>query len=222
MDRDLRRPYDPRAMEHGPGRVPEKTVGVLWDINSGTPIGTCFAFLTTGLFLTAKHVIEGRSASDLEVHISGVGRLKTGRAWLHPEVDLALIRLRSGEFDKDSIDCFQLAESGLLALSTHVAVFGYALNGKEKQPEARWSEGYVQTILPGPSYEMSYASLPGVSGSPLMPENDRGRVVGVVNQNRNISFRQLSPGGETVCIASYATAVALHPLTDWLTGTGRY
>lgn len=218
MDRDLRRSDDSRAMGHGRGNVPAKTVGVLWDPDSGTPIGTCFAFRHPGIFLTAAHVVERRSASDLKVHVSRGRAFKIGRAAKHPEKDVAVLKLRSPGFSDDDFDCFELAEPprGTALFSEPVVSFGYALNNRSREPEPRWIQGHVQRLTMNGGYELSHPSLPGNSGSPVMLGSNHSDALALTHRNLNISYKDLSPEGNTVCLVSYAMAVALSPLADWL------
>ena len=219
MDRDVRRSNDSGALGNGPGGIPSNAVGVLWHPDSGTPIGTCFAYGCPGCFLTAAHVIRGKSASDLEILI-GAAHYKVGRATSHPTEDVAAVQLRPGFSD---FGRFRLAEApdGLFPLAKTVATYGYALNTKERRPEARWMFGHVQCHING-AYELSCPSFPGNSGSPVMPDNDCGSVLGLTFQSRNISYKLLSAedeengGNPPVVVASFAMAVALNPIADWL------
>ncbi len=226
MDRDLRRSDDPRAVGLGSGDAPGKTVAVLTLPDTGTPIGTCFAFQREGVFLTARHVLKNKSVSDLEVYDPYTDAFfRVGHAEQHPEADVAVVHLRPG-FPTGHLGCFQLAdtpgESGLFPLSQAVASYGYALNSKDQSAVTRWTQGYIQCHLPGgPRYELSYTSLPGNSGSPVMPGTERDRVLALIVSNRHVSYTELSDDSSEedrapVSHVTSAVAVALNPLADWL------
>jgi len=202
---------------------------VLWDPESGTPLGTCFAFRRPGIFLTAAHAVTkpGYSVSDLEVLVPNVGAFRIGRAIPHATMDAAVIVLRP-DTRAEALGYFQLAEPpeglSMFPPSQDVASYGYALNSHKCEPEARWRQGYVQCHIDAGAYELSYPSFPGNSGSPVMLSSDPGGVIALTYRSRNISYKNLSADDghddtddkTAICLVSYTLAVALNPISDWL------
>ena len=219
MDRDFRRPDDPRAVAHGSGAVPDKTIGVLYEPNAGTPLGTCFAFQRPGVFLTAAHNLEGQN--DIEVFLPDGRNFSVGRARRHKDVDVAVVELPQGS-NVDDLECLTLdpredGDMGLFPALQDVASCGYTLRSETHSVDMRWMQGHVQRHMNEDTcYELSYASFPGNSGSPVMPKSDINKVIALVSQGCNFSCK-VKNGGTTT--AHWTVAVALAPIENWLRST---
>ena len=147
MDGDGARPDDPRSVGDGRGGNAPPVVGGIREPQSGTLLGTCFPFESPRIFLTAAHVFEGRSASDLSVLVPGYGSARIGRATSHTTMDLAVALMRPSGFLCDGLACFQLADppDGLefFPETEPITTFGYSRTGKDHPIEFRQASGSV-------------------------------------------------------------------------------
>ena len=99
-----------------------------------------------------------------------------------------MVKLRP-EFDLGVFECFRLAEppygDDVFPLSQPVESHGYFLDSGRKIQEPRSMQGTIQSHLSDAlRYELSYASLPGNSGAPVMPRDDLSTVLGVTSSKQ--------------------------------------
>jgi len=147
---------------------------------SGTSTGTAFSVNDQGLWLTARHVVQGCGAVGLRERQRWV---RATVAWAHPNADVALIRTRGGapplplstETPLKGMDGFGMG----FPQGRPGAVQGRLLGRAQMQarglfqgraPTLEWAE--VRRV---PKFR---GSLGGISGGPLL--DGEGRVLGVM------------------------------------------
>jgi len=146
----------------------------------GTSTGTAFSVNAQGLWLTARHVVQGCGAIGLRERQRWV---RATVAWAHPNADVALLRTQNGS------PPLALSESAPLRgmdgygmgfpQGRPGAVHGRLLGRAQMQarglfqgraPTLEWAE-----VRRAPSFR---GSLGGISGGPLL--DGEGRVLGVM------------------------------------------
>jgi TPR repeat protein len=138
--------------------------------------GTAFAVSSSGLFMTAYHVVEG--ATDVVLRCAGGKTYPVTISAKAPLVDLAVLQTR----DKITGQTFlPLAMEGSPSLGQHVFTIGYPAPTM-LGAEPKYTEGTVSSLqgLKGDAsfLQVSVPIQPGNSGGALLDE--RGRVIGVV------------------------------------------
>ena len=138
--------------------------------------GTAFAVSSSGLFMTAYHVVE--AAAEVALRCAGGKTYPVTVSAKAPLVDLAVLQTRDKVTNQDFLP---LAMDGSPSLGQRVFTIGYpapAMLGAEP----KYTEGTISS-LQGLRGDASYLQVsvpiqPGNSGGALMDE--RGRVIGVV------------------------------------------
>lgn len=174
-----------------------------------TFLGTCFAYMSERVFLTAAHCVRGASKQQIGVFRSGDGRFSITAAddvVCHPRADLAIVhlakvapaRLGGIDFTDTEVSPFRgnLApvEPGtdFVAYGFPEDVFNQSKSRHRTQNVvARVFKGHFQRFLKhrsylGYEYEAGELSVPcpaGLSGGPLYPVNQRGLLFGMVTEN---------------------------------------
>ena len=193
--------------------------------HQGVSVGTSFAVSEAGVWVTARHVVQG--CTDIaERGPNGWDAVRV--AWVHPHADMALIRSQGAPTH------FALANDDIVSNQDGYA-FGYPqgrpgsvhghLIGRTQirspglftgtAPTLAWAEVERQPAFKG--------SLGGISGGPLLDAN--GRVLGVVVAEipRRGRFETLAPEvlrevaahGRLVPPTSHAPVVVSLPEADF-------
>jgi hypothetical protein len=201
--------------------------------------GTCFAFKSGRIFLTAKHNLCGTQADDLGValflkqDLSGDEGLDVKEIHEHPAADLAVIVLKPYGFQV--FDPFQ-GFAGRASLGDAVRCFGFPSDstptGQGLVP--RMLRGFVQRQLEfnshkGYCYDALELSLPapaGMSGAPVSPESQQSHIVGLVAENMDSStllhqVTEVQTDGSRLTerverVVTYGIAVELIHYDDWI------
>jgi hypothetical protein len=162
-------------------------------------IGTGFFIATNGMFVTAKHVLEGEEGPLYVVHFYDEGKyLLRGiaRASLSPESDFAI----GVSENATSVETGESLKNTILSLSLHVPAEGETIS-TYAYPEttithsnsttrlnfvSEWYHGTVSDLYPeGMGFIKSSAliaemeSLGGCSGGPVFSEHGDGGVIGI-------------------------------------------
>lgn len=158
-----------RRLNAGPNKGPAR------DPEEVSVSGTAFIVDTSGLLLTAYHVVEG--ATEVAVRCQGEEFRVAIVQSQAPLVDLALLKVSGAQFAAR----LQFAPSSSATLGQRVMTIGFPapdLLGTD----AKYSEGTVSGTS-GPGGDASFLQIsvpiqPGNSGGPLLDE--AGRVIGIV------------------------------------------
>ncbi len=162
---------------------------------SGVSIGTAFSIDPDGIWLTARHVVDGCNQIGLR---GKNGWVRASVAWLHPSADLAVLRTQGGSA------AFALSSERLapgqegfgmgFPQGKPGAVHGRLIGRSQMQAEGRFN-GRAPTVSWAelrrqPDFE---GSLGGISGGPFV--NDRGHIIGVMvaESPRRGRFETLAP-----------------------------
>ena len=194
----------------------------------GQVLGTAFRICRPNVVLTATHVIEGNNFADLYVSVPSLeGRtsLTPTRIVKHLEADVAAMFFK--EADTAELECFNL---GVLSndrpdftkypIGEDISSFGFP---KLKNPTGpRMMKGHIQAHFQAEgesyggyryaAYELAFPAFSGMSGSPVLREQNRHTVIGVVTASTTYA----SLGDRMNTRADWAVGAALPPLTEWL------
>lgn len=189
--------------------------------------GTCFAFRSRHIFLTAGHCVRGFEPAELLIKTYGGKDLRVLRVHRSTQADIAVL-----EGDK--------AEQGVpypftglhefeknYGVGAEVAAFGFPVGGTFHEsataPIARVLRGHVQRAAlfadeqkDAPkyhAYELSFPSLLGISGGPVfVPGSDR-----VFAMMTGSSFTETTPKGHAIPhVISFGMALSLWHVEAWL------
>ena len=179
--------------------------------------GTGFRVNNSGIIFTAKHVIRGcDKVSVRSVHCKCSNlRIHSSCFYGHPDADLAALFLE-GEGWEDS-ESFPLHRaSGLPSLGTNISTYGYTCIKQDGNPEGRFLKGYIQRTQFDEwknekfwSFEGSFASTNGLSGSPVFLDNENKDVIGLLYCSEAATYR---------ASFRYMHAVHLPSVSDWIDG----
>ncbi|MBM3525540.1 MAG: trypsin-like peptidase domain-containing protein, partial [Alphaproteobacteria bacterium] len=186
------------------------------DSRRGAATGSAFSVDRSGLWLTARHVIQDCRQVGLR---GSRGWVRAQVAWVHPRADLALLRTESGstalplspEPLTRGLDGFAMG----FPQGRPGAVHGKLMGRSQMQAEGRFN-GRAPTISWAevrrhPDFS---GSLGGISGGPML--DGRGRLIGVVvaESPRRGRFDTIAP--EVLS----AVSIAERPLPRSATGEG--
>jgi hypothetical protein len=202
-------------------------------------LGTCFSFRHPHTLVTAAHCVAGLAPDDIgfvypttEEADEGLSLSSIAR---HPTADIAVVRLP----DLGSLRILESFwnHSDTLEWGEEIAAFGFPSDSSLELgivPTPRMFRGCIQRYFRHQSHmgykyravELSIGAPAGLSGGPVCWTRDLSRVVGVVTENLETSTflaqsEEVQEGGkvvrhETRNIISYALAVSLIDVTDWL------
>ncbi len=162
---------------------------------SGVSIGTAFSIDPDGVWLTARHVVDGCNQIALR---GRNGWVRASLAWLHPNADLAVLRTQGGAaaftLSSERLSPGQDGFAMGFPQGKPGAVHGRLIGRSQMQAEGRFN-GRAPTVSWAelrrqPDFE---GSLGGISGGPLV--NDRGHIIGVMvaESPRRGRFETLAP-----------------------------
>ena len=204
--------------------------------------GSAFGLEKPGLCVTAAHIVRDMSRDQIVLeHGTDLG--ESSRFWLptsvtiHPSADIAVMK-----FDKyEAIPFFKIAEPpidiGEFHLGTEVRSYGYPRTVKKDNwvsLEPRLMTGTIQRVLPSrherlsyQTYELSFPSVDGQSGSPVFLVEDSNSALAMVIGNFESSVQvdedvehivngNLKKQVITKKVVSYGIGLALWPLADWI------
>jgi hypothetical protein len=187
--------------------------------------GTCFPFRWRHIFLTAGHCVQNLQPTDLIIRSQGGRDFRVSEIHRNAEGDVAAV---VGDPTDGGVP-FPFAGlhqfEGTYGIGDEVATFGFPIHGTIQEPPnvptPRVLRGYVQRIADFASggsptyraYELSFPSLPGLSGAPLfVPGSDR--VFGLITGN-DVTEAALE-GHSTPQIITFAMALSLWQVEQWL------
>ena len=200
---------------------------------SGTFLGTGFRFKRSGLILTARHVV-GDHASVIIGCVRHTTNQNTSvqskQIITHANSDFDIVAIITDDTD---LQHFTLASQSNAVLGAHIECYGYPLmpaRNDESSPtfheiQPRLLQGHIQRIFSHShrdennqfsytAFEVGYPAFGGQSGSPvcLAPElfNTEGRLHVLALTTSTTTYREIQTQ------VSWATALALHPVSDWL------
>lgn len=207
--------------------------------------GTAFGVERPGLVLTAAHVVQNATPDRLHLEIarstnaSGTRFRNPRSVTVHPSADIALLT-----FDEvDAIPHFELAkppeEIGEFHLGTEVLSYGYPRRVESPSRvslEARLLTGHIQRAfrhqragLRYGAYELSFPSVDGQSGSPVLLSNDVTSAVAMITDNFESAilvdqYEEHDAQGRlekhTINkVVTYGVALALWRVADWIQST---
>jgi hypothetical protein len=222
---------------------PENATSLLFGVGSeGEDIflGSCFAYSSSRIFLTATHCIQGRTSSALRVCgiNEGTEDKLIQRVITHPTADLAVLITDPSESGFDPFREILEVEPG-----DEVHAYGFHEDTTDHgiEPLDRHFHGVVQRLfiwdIQRPySYdaiELSFGAPPGLSGGPLyksfvLPETGTHCfLVGMVTGNREASIHletitEVQNGNKHYVerihsVTNYGIALNLTAYTKWLT-----
>ncbi|MCY3821164.1 MAG: serine protease [Gammaproteobacteria bacterium] len=204
--------------------------------------GTAFGVERPGLVVTAAHVVQDATPDRLHLEIARTtttcnAQFRSPRSLVvHPSADVALLT-----FDEDdAIPYFELAKPpddiGGFHLGTEILSYGYPRRIQSPGRvalEPRLLTGHIQRAFrhqrAGRSYsayELSFPSVDGQSGSPVLLANDVTSAVAMATDNfeSSIVVDQVEEHDAqdrlerhiTKKVIAYGVALALWPLADWI------
>ena len=204
--------------------------------------GTAFGVARPGLVLTAAHIVQDAAPDRIHLEIARTTTANGARfriprtVAVHPSADIALLT-----FDEvDAIPYLELAKPpekiGEFHLGTEVLSYGYPRRVESPSRvslEARLLTGHIQRAFRHErsgwryrAYELSFPSVDGQSGSPVLLADDVTSAVAVVTDNFESSIvvdeheehdAQGRLEKHTVKkVIAYGVALALWPLADWI------
>jgi hypothetical protein len=225
---------------------PLRAVGTLHrgtEHESATFLGSCFALRSSTAVLTAAHCIGELAADEIAVrmpHLVVLGGpeqprpsgITVAEIIRHPDADVALLKLRIGEW---IIEPFwnSLPAHGL---GEDLMAYGYPedLRSDEREPTARLFKGYIQRVYQHTSflgyryvaYELDFACPAGLSGGPLFRPGAPQMVLGIATENFESTtytdaFEEVTREGsiqrtQYQRVIAYGAAVSLEAIGDWL------
>ena len=204
--------------------------------------GTAFGVERPGLVLTAAHVVQDATPDRLHLEIARAttasgARFRNPRSVaVHPSADIALLT-----FDEDeTIPYFQLAKPpediGEFHLGTEILSYGYPRRVESPSRvalEARLLTGHIQRAFRHQragrrygAYELSFPSVDGQSGSPVLLANHVTSAVALATDNFESSilvdeYEEHDAQGRLEKhtlkkVVTYGVGLALWPLADWI------
>jgi hypothetical protein len=203
--------------------------------------GTAFAFRDPSRFITARHCVDGASASDLVLSVRHAPRCIAVRGvQIHDTADLAVLDLGSDVWPPAAPF---MGVRSLTGLGTTVSAYGLPEDAPPqgdaaRGPTPRLFRGHVQRfidyqsqVIRGARYlaaELSFAVPVGLSGGPCYVYGERLQDVYAVAVE-NIRSATYSGETETIVhsgdrtetirerdVVSYGIALVLWPLVGWL------
>ena len=199
--------------------------------------GTGFGVEKSGLILTAAHVVANAiNAQEIYVQLHAGKFLRAYSMILHPTADVAALLFKPDH----SLPFFKLGnpptEIREFFLGTEVLSYGYPFtreNPDKVKLEPRLMSGYIQRNFCHEqgnysfhAYELSFPSILGQSGSPILLANDIDSAIAVLTTNFESSividsYEEYDEGGQKEIhkikkVISYGIGAALWPLADWI------
>ena len=204
--------------------------------------GTAFGVERPGLVVTAAHVVQDATPDRLHLEIARATtasdvRFRNPRSVaIHPSADLALLT-----FDEDdAIPNLKLAKppecTGEFHLGTEIVSYGYPRRVESPGRvtlESRLLAGHIQRAFRHQragrryhAYELSFPSVDGQSGSPVLLANDVTSAVAMATDNFESSIlvdevEEHDAQGRLERhiikkVVAYGVGLALWPLADWI------
>lgn len=204
-----------RPMPEGPALPPpdvdrDPVIHVRTEEKSGTSVGTAFSLDADGIWMTARHVVEGCDRVGLVTGPETAVRVR--EIWSHPSADLAILSetiSRPALISAERLPTvgetgygvgFPRGQPGDVAGTLMGRATSVALGAERRvEPILVWSE---QGRFPS-----FHGSLAGISGGPLLAAD--GRVIGVIisGEPRRGRFNTAAPRS----LASALNEAALSP-----------
>ena len=204
--------------------------------------GTAFGVERPGLVVTAAHVVQDATPDRLHLEIARATtasdvRFRNPRSvTVHPSADLALLK-----FDEDdAIPYLKLAKppecTGEFHLGTEIVSYGYPRRVESPSRvklESRLLTGHIQRAFRHQragrryhAYELSFPSVDGQSGSPVLLANDVTSAVAMATDSFESSIlvdevEEHDAQGQLERhiikkVVAYGVGLALWPLADWI------
>ena len=199
--------------------------------------GTGFGFEKPGLVLTAAHVVaNATNPQDVYMQLSDGRFLRAYSMNLHSTADVAALLFESDQ----SLPFFKLGnpptEIREFFLGTEILSYGYPLtreNPDKIKLEPRLMSGHIQRYFCHEqgnysfyACELSFPSILGQSGSPILLAHDIDSAIAVLTTNFESSividsYEEHDEGGQKEIhkikkVISYGLGAALWPLSDWI------
>lgn len=198
--------------------------------------GTGFGYQSAGIVMTASHVVCGTKPENIYMQLVDGSFVNPHSVAIHPSADIAAML-----FDRSKAPlCFSKgvpAGSGAIyELGTSVISYGFPyidIGGNRKELEPRLLTGNIQRCfkyaigsMHYEAYELSFPTPVGLSGSPVMLENNIDFAIGVVTTNFESStvidsYEEHQEDGtkeihKTIKVTTYGIAATLFSIDDWI------
>jgi S1-C subfamily serine protease len=157
--------------------------------------GTCFAFRHANVFLTAKHCVLDSRPETLVIVAQDGKQLRVHSTAHHPTADLSALVTDPNEAGVRHPFLGLHVLSASHGIGQDFVAFGFPIGGTLVEPPnvptPRVLRGYIQRLAdfrsggsdPYRALELSIPATAGLSGGPVFPPTDPGRVFGMVTGN---------------------------------------